>query len=715
MSSLRSLSNEGTSSAENMQTHGPGVKRKRSENNCHQCHKNDKETVVGCTKCKKKYCNPCITRWYTTLDILDVVEACPACRNICNCGACLKPGMANKKLPIPDLKLGTAEKIKYSHDIVRVLLPSLKKFVSEENMEREHEARFQGLPITGLHLVKSNLNNNDCILCDSCKSSVLDVHRSCLNCLFKLCVSCCLEIRQHDDGTIVCPPESLGGCGRQNLELMSRYPNNWVAELLIRAEAVANPGKVTDSPGAVGVACPGSSQGSEVENATLLPHREDSNDNYLHCPTSLIVVKDDLKHFQWHLQRGEPVVVPDVVSGATGFSWEPMVMWRACRKPRNPDHLIKDFRVLNCSSLSKETISIHQFCNGYVKGLYDGEGRRKILKLEDWPPGESLHEQLPRHYLEFVRCLPFMLYTHPRAGHLNMSTRIPIISRKLDMGPKMSITYGVGQELGSSSLTMIHYALSDRVDILMHTAAISLGPSTSTSKAAELKEPECGALWDIFKRQDVPKLEEYLRKHAGELKDISHLHQLAHPVHEKAFYLTLADKRNLKEEYGVEPWTIVQKLGDAVFVLAGCPHQIRYLQSCTSVAFNFVAPESVCECIRLSAEYRRLPQNHRYKEDKLHVKQMTLHAVSQAVEFLETFTLNHVKAPHVESDVQETCIPLRDLMFMKQEMETKISTLQKQGHLVQPHIRAYVEKSIQNFLVRIDKEMLKNFVGTSSS
>ncbi|KAH6769436.1 hypothetical protein C2S51_014772 [Perilla frutescens var. frutescens] len=416
MSSLRSLSNEGTSSAENMQTNGPGVKRKRSEKNCHQCHKNDKETVVGCTKCKK-YCNPCITRWYTTLDILDVVEACPACRNICNCGACLKPGMANKKLPIPDLKLGTAEKIKHSHDIVRVLLPSLKKFVAEENMEREHEARFQGLPITGLHLVKSNLNNNDCILCDSCKSSVLDVHRSCLNCLFKLCVTCCLEIRQHDDGTIVCPPESLGGCGRQNLELMSRYSNNWVSELLIRAEAVANAGK-------------------------------------------------------WHLHRGEPVVVPDVVSGATGFSWEPMVMWRACRKPRNPDHLIKDFKVLNCSSLSKETISIHQFCNGYVKGLYDVEGRREILKLEDWPPGESLHEQLPRHYLEFVRCLPFMLYMHPRAGHLNMSTRIPIVSRKLDMGPKMSITYGVGQELASSSLTMIRYALSDRVDILMQRARL---------------------------------------------------------------------------------------------------------------------------------------------------------------------------------------------------------------------------------------------------
>lgn len=43
------------------------------------------------------------------------------------------------------------------------------------------------------------------------------------------------------------------------------------------------------------------------------------------------------------------------------------------------------------------------------------------------------------------------------------------------------------------------------------------------------------------------------------------------------------------------------------------------LQSCTSVAVNFVSPESVGECIRLSTEYRSLPLNHRCKEDKLQV------------------------------------------------------------------------------------------------
>lgn len=29
---------------------------------------------------------------------------------------------------------------------------------------------------------------------------------------------------------------------------------------------------------------------------------------------------------------------------------------------------------------------------------------------------------------------------------------------------------------------------------------------------------------------------------------------------------------------GVEPWTFVQRLGEAVFIPAGCPHQVRNLK-----------------------------------------------------------------------------------------------------------------------------------------
>lgn len=44
-----------------------------------------------------------------------------------------------------------------------------------------------------------------------------------------------------------------------------------------------------------------------------------------------------------------------------------------------------------------------------------------------------------------------------------------------------------------------------------------------------------------------------------------------------------------------------------------------YFQSCIKVALDFVSPDNVEECIRLTDEFRLLPKNHRAKEDKLEV------------------------------------------------------------------------------------------------
>ncbi|KAM0836375.1 hypothetical protein ACQ4PT_062363 [Festuca glaucescens] len=168
----------------------------------------------------------------------------------------------------------------------------------------------------------------------------------------------------------------------------------------------------------------------------------------------------------------------------------------------------------------------------------------------------------------------------------------------------------------------------------VHGTSMSLEPKDDGVPFVEGNQPEGGALWDIFRREDVSKLQEYLLKHSEEFRHYNYepVKQVIHPIHDQCFYLTYEHKRKLKEEYGVEPWTFEQNLGDAVFIPAGCPHQVRNLKSCIKVALDFVSPENVQECIRLTEEFRLLPKGHRVNEDKLEIKKIAFHAIKQAIE-----------------------------------------------------------------------------------
>ncbi|KAL6884677.1 hypothetical protein ACP4OV_010613 [Aristida adscensionis] len=141
---------------------------------------------------------------------------------------------------------------------------------------------------------------------------------------------------------------------------------------------------------------------------------------------------------------------------------------------------------------------------------------------------------------------------------------------------------------------------------------ISLEPKDDRTQFIEGNQSEGGALWDIFRREDTSKLHDYLMKHAEDFRHCNY-----EPVKQ--------------EEYGIEPWTFEQKLGEAVFIPAGCPHQVRNLKSCIKVALDFVSPENVQECIKLTEQFRLLPKEHRLNEDKLEVKKMALHALNQAI------------------------------------------------------------------------------------
>nr|KAJ0207318.1 hypothetical protein LSAT_V11C500254210 [Lactuca sativa] len=771
---------------------------------CHQCQRNDKGRVVRCQKCTtKRYCVPCMTTWYPNMTEKMFAERCPVCCDNCNCKRCLRDVHPKVKEKI-DFKPNNVQRVRYSVYILHVLFPFLKRLNKEFMKERAMESKIQVTAVKHQFLtcIEAALLVN--------MTSAFNVAGNCEMATFKetrknLSLNLKIQVLITYMGGRM-SMMSVSKTGKQGIQPVmlrmlhqrkSKVMNGslwmmaeflvlqkvWAVVLLEKTQKLLKMHKLKEDMREMPEEWCSCSDFINKSDGQLrkAASREDSNDNYLYCPRAIDIKTGDLKHFQWHWSKGEPVIVSNVLETTLGLSWEPMVMWRAFRQMTNTKHdKLLDVSALNCLDWCEVDINVRNFFKWYTEGQYDEVGWPKILKLKDWPPSSLFEERLPRHGVEFITCLPFKEYTHPCDGYLNLAVKLPKESCKPDMGPKTYIAYGVHQELGrGDSVTKLHCDMSDAVNVLTHTATVTpnsehrnsierlkrqhkaqdqrelfgqvgktqrdvdnmkdftsqkgtlgndcleskverklcddnveetsghvytrrkfksvngTGPCYVTTNCdqssdsdrdrklrrrnASIKKVEgqngnkgskrkgrkqvissdseegdnqdvisgrCvdgfdlgdgGALWDIFRREDSPKLEKYLRKHFKEFRHIfcRPVEQVIHPIHDQTFYLTMEHKRKLKEEFGIEPWTFVQKLGDAVFIPAGCAHQVRNLKSCIKVALDFVSPENVGECIRLTEDFRVLPQNHRAKEDKLEVKKMALYAVEAALKDLE--------------------------------------------------------------------------------
>ncbi len=111
-----------------------------------------------------------------------------------------------------------------------------------------------------------------------------------------------------------------------------------------------------------------------------------------------------------------------------------------------------------------------------------------------------------------------------------------------------------------SGSTRLHLDLSDAVNILMW--------------ASTRKDGQRGyALWHIFAVEDAPLVRQYLYAKQREMGTTSS----GDPIHNQETYLTPTMLQELSARHGVRPYTIRQGVGDAVFIPAGCAHQVsRY-------------------------------------------------------------------------------------------------------------------------------------------
>ncbi|XP_050227373.1 lysine-specific demethylase JMJ28 isoform X2 [Mercurialis annua] len=786
--------------------------RKGKRKKCHWCRRIGLKSLIRCSSCRKQFfCMECIKKQY--FDMQEEVKiACPVCRGTCTCKTCSAVQSRDIECKGISKDKSKVNKVLYFHYLICMLLPVLKEINQDQSVELELEAKIRGQKPSDLQVQQAEAGCSKQYACNNCKTFIVDFHRSCPSCSYYLCLNCCRDIfkgslrgsvkgllckcptrkkadmsgnqylemksvcvyKQNNgrknvecsmscpsskvsdgNGGIPCPPTEFGGCGNNLLELCCVFPSSWTKELEISSEEFIGCYELPETIDVFSRCSLCVDINCEVDGNMQMQEaaaREQSNDNFLYYPTVKDIHRDNLEHFQKHWGKGQPVIVRNVLQGASDLSWDPIVMF--CTYLKNNAAKSETEQVADCLDWFEVEIGVKQLFMGSLKGPTHANMWHERLKLKGWLSSHLFQEHFPAHYAEILHTLPLPEYMDPVSGVLNIAAELPQEFMKPDLGPFIYISYGSGENiLQADSVTKLRYDSYDVVNILTHTADIPVsteqlnyirklmtkhkeqnqvngvapldgqnmeevgmhdmiteemslhkkvarmswfsaasrevhtskiknrdllldgdddsdsdtdtdtevskffvGPVRNSRALENLKfqgkhressdqfrkqkpAESCGSRWDVFRRQDVPKLVEYLRRHSNEFTQTYGFRKhVGHQILDQSFYLDTIHKMRLKEEFKIEPWTFEQHVGEAVIIPAGCPYQIQNLKSCVNVVLDFVSPENVTECIQLVDELRLLPENHKAKADSLEVKKMALYSISRAVKEIRELT-----------------------------------------------------------------------------
>ncbi|CAE7139566.1 unnamed protein product [Rhizoctonia solani] len=287
--------------------------------------------------------------------------------------------------------------------------------------------------------------------------------------------------------------------------------------------------------------------------------------------------------------RGEAIVVQDLL-GQFELNW-------------TPEYFTSEFgeqrcMVVNCSDNKDTEMMVKEFFEMFGKA----DREAGILKLK-----ANFKDDFPKLYDDFMGALPVPNYTR-RDGILNLASHFATNAIAPDLGPKMYNAFTSIEGPGGQGSTRLHMDMADAVNIMMYA---SESPDGSPGVAA----------WDIFRASDSDKIRAYLRRNfkdrANEFRD---------PIHSQLFYLDSNHRKRLYDEEQVFSWRIYQRPGDAVFIPAGCAHQVCNLADCIKIAIDFVSIENIDRCEKLTTEFRNENDTFTWKEDVLQLRTMMMYA-----------------------------------------------------------------------------------------
>ncbi|KAJ9535526.1 hypothetical protein OSB04_un001337 [Centaurea solstitialis] len=610
------------------------------------------------------------------------------------------------------------EKIQQLH-MIRQLLPVIEKMNQEKIIAFDSEPKNEGEMLSQLQvqLGEGCSQKHQCRNCSFCDDWIADLHRSCIYCPYTLCMLCCQEFSDgylHSgltdlkntrvvrskrprkmiswsfcaDGSIICPPKSLGGCGKDFLKLDWFFPFNWTKDLEASAKQIVfkyrfkKPFGISSSPCFL----------CEENDETGSEKVGNLNKNIgLYFSTKQDFKDKNLEHFMKHWGEGQPVIIRDVFQSQPDLSWDfGFVLCRYLERSPEARNGTGTVKSRSRSDWCEVKFGRRQtFAGGKT---YENVWQ-EFLDVKLWFNSGFFQEHFRDHYDAVMQALPVEEYLNPLTGFLNLAANVQTETRNPNLGPCVHISYGGPEDLmGSGHLTKLCWNPHDMMNILAHATArpiseaklnhvkilmkkyssedhltsssiirnrnkieevfgsLSDDSSTDDSDDEDFSEDEirsrygeeqvidtCGAQWDVFRREDVPKLLDYLRKYSDKLaKFYGSPEMVVHPLFDKVYYLDDPDKTRLKEEFGVEPWSFEQHIGEAVIIPAGCPYQMKKIKSCVNVVLEFISPESANECIKVGDELRQLPVNHRAKGKRMEVKKMVIDGMHASIEEMRT-------------------------------------------------------------------------------
>ncbi|EIW59762.1 uncharacterized protein TRAVEDRAFT_122399 [Trametes versicolor FP-101664 SS1] len=293
--------------------------------------------------------------------------------------------------------------------------------------------------------------------------------------------------------------------------------------------------------------------------------------------------------FRYFWAQHCPVVVYDVHAKLQG-RWTPDAFIES--------HGKDNVSVIDSSMPTATIMSVEEFFKLFTSDLQE---QKRVVKMKDWPPSAEFRDLFPTQFDAFMDAIPMSAYTR-HDGYLNLSSHWPFDQLlhlqlfKPDLGPKAYLASPDHLESGS---TPLHLDVTSAVNLLVYVHGSPPGVP--------------GALWHIFPAHVTPKLRSYLREVTGDSSPRD-------PIHAQTTYLTRSMRDDLIAR-GIEFFEIFQKLGDAVFIPAGCAHQVSNLRPCIKIACDFVCVEGIPASLTITQEFRAEP-----REDILNMEAMLWHA-----------------------------------------------------------------------------------------